>query len=130
MLRVGADIGKLNATKRVLTDEERVCAAWRAAVGPKIAPHARAERMVRTRLVVGVDDAIWRNQLFTLNRTILANLADLVGKGVVTDIEFHVVPQRRGPERAKAPAAADEANDIRDPGMRRLYLQSRKKETA
>jgi hypothetical protein len=61
---------------------------------------------------------------------ILSQLASILGPGIVEDLEFRVAPMRRGPERAAAVAAADEADLIRDPGLRRLYLQSRKKETA
>ena len=89
--------------------------------------------MVRTKLIVGVDDAVWQRQLFSLSRMILSKLAENLGEGLVDDVEFRVSPQRRGPQRAErsSPAAPqDEADEIEDPGLRRNYIASRKRETA
>ena len=111
-------------------------AAWAAAVGTKIAGHTRAARMVRTRLIVEVEDKIWQRQLFALTPQILGNLARQLGAGVVEDLEFRIVPQRRGPQRAERVAAAhaaahaDEAESIADPILRGIYKASRKKALA
>ncbi len=128
-------IGKLKFPAESVTAEHLVCAAWNQAVGEKIARHARAERLVRDKLIVGVDDAVWRKNLFTLSKLILAGIARKLGSGVVAELEFRVVPPRRGPQRAErstaaVPASIDEADRIEDPGLRRLYIASRKKETA
>jgi predicted nucleic acid-binding Zn ribbon protein len=109
------------------------CAAWALSVGRKIAAHTRAARMVRTRLIVEVEDAIWQRQLFTLTAQILRKLEQSLGPGVVEHIEFRIVPRRREPQRAAAamPAAiADEANEINDPVLRSIYRASRKKALA
>jgi predicted nucleic acid-binding Zn ribbon protein len=109
------------------------CAVWALSVGKKIAGHTRATRMVRTRLIVEVEDAIWQRQLFTLTPQILGKLEQSLGHGVVEHVEFRVVPRRREPQRAAAavPAlAADEANDIHDPVLRSIYRASRKKALA
>ena len=125
-------LGKLKFPEESVTTEQLVCAAWSAAVGDRIAKHARAERLVRDKLIVGVDDAIWRKNLFTMSRLILAKIAGRVGDGVVGDLEFRVAPARRGPQRAERSTStpADEADRIEDPGLRRLYIASRKRETA
>jgi len=126
-------IGKLKFPGDSVSSEELVCAAWSAAVGKRIAQHARAERVVRTKLIVGVDDAVWRKQLFTMSRIILGKLAERVGDGLVDELEFRVAPQRRGPQRAERSSAKlpeDEADRIEDPGLRRLYVISRKRELA
>jgi len=108
-----------------------VCAAWATAVGKKIAAHARAAKLVRTHLIVEVEDAIWQRQLFVLREQIRRRIDESIGAGVVEDIEFRVTPARLGPLRAtRATAAADEANGIADPVLRNIYKASRKREPA
>ena len=114
--------------------EELACSAWAEAVGKKIAAHARAARMVRTRLVVEVEDKTWQQQLMPLTPFILFNLQKHLGAGMVDDLEFRVVPRRREPQRAieafRAVREADEADAIADPVLRGLYKASRKKALA
>jgi hypothetical protein len=116
-----------------ISAEELVCACWPQAVGPKVASHTRAIRMVRTRLIVEVEDIVWRRQLFGLSHQILRNLVKSVGGGVVEDVEFRVVPRKREPPRARAaapPLFADDADGITDPVLRGIYKASRKKALA
>ncbi len=117
-----------------LTGEEIACAAWGGAVGKKIAAHTRATRMVRKRLVIEVEDRIWQRQLFTLTPQILAILEKNIGRGVVEDLEFRIVPRRREAQRAMTATAAapgaDEAESIEDPVLRLIYRASRKKALA
>ena len=116
-----------------LSGEELACAVWPQAVGEKIAAHTRAARMVRTRLVVEVEDVTWQRQLNALSRRIVWNLEQTLGKGLVEDLEFRVVPRRREPQRAAAavPALfADDSDAIADPVMRSIYRASRKKALA
>src|SRR5207245_8992453 len=70
MERASRLLGKLKFPGDSVSTDELVCAAWSAAVGKKIARHARAERLVRTKLIVGVADAVWKRQLFTMSRII------------------------------------------------------------
>jgi len=133
MERASKLLGKLKFPGDSISSDELVCAAWSAVVGKRIARHARAERVVRTKLIVGVDDIVWRKQLFTMSRIILAKIAESVGHGLVEELEFRVVPERRGPQRAGRSSAEipeDEADGIEDPGLRRLYIMSRKRELA
>jgi len=116
-----------------LTGEELACAVWPQAVGRKVAAHTRAARMVRTRLIVEVEDQTWQRQLNALSRHILWNLEQTLGRGMVEDLEFRVVPRRREPQRAAeaVPALfADESDAIADPVMRSIYRASRKKALA
>ena len=116
-----------------LSGEEMVCAVWPQSVGKIIAAHSRATRMVRTRLIVEVEDATWQRQLNGLSRDILKKLVQALGEGLVEDLEFRVVPRRREPQRATeaVPALfADEAEAISDPVMRRIYRASRQKAMA
>ena len=116
-----------------LSGEELACAVWPQAVGKKIAAHTRAARLVRTRLVIEVEDNTWQRQLNALSRHITWNLEQILGKGMVEDLEFRVVPRRREPQRAaeSAPALfADDSAAIADPVMRSIYRGARKKALA
>ena len=132
MERASKLIRGLNLPGDTINAEDLARAAWRQAVGAKIAGHTRATRMVRTRLVVEVEDKIWQRQLFVLTPHILANLEKSLGRGVVEDLEFRIVPRRRGPQRAEQAAGApvDEAELITDPVLRGIYRASRKKALA
>jgi hypothetical protein len=115
-----------------ITTEQLACAAWPNAVGKKVAHHTRAARMVRTRLIVEVEDIVWQRQLFALTGQILRNIEKHIGPGVVGDLEFRIVPRRREPQRETAAAAPlfDEADGIADPVLRGIYRASRKKALA
>jgi hypothetical protein len=137
MERASKLIRGLRLPGETMTAEELACAAWAGAVGKKIAEHTRAARMVRTRLIVEVEDPIWRRQLFSLSRQILKNLEERIGAGMVEDLEFRIMAReadlaslrRKEPQRAAhaAPAVADEAELIGDPVLRNLYRASRQK---
>jgi hypothetical protein len=125
-----------------ISGEEMACAVWPQAVGKKIAAHTRAVRLVRTRLVVEVEDKTWQFQLNSLSRHIVHNLEKALGEGLVEDLEFRVIPRRREPQRAteSAPAlftpaalarvTADDATAIADPVLRSIYRAARKRAQA
>lgn len=118
-----------------LSGEELACAVWPQAVGKRIAAHTRAARLVRTRLVIEVEDVTWQRQLNALSRHIVGNLEQTLGKGMVEDLEFRVVPRRREPQRAMAAAAGstlftDDSAAIEDPVLRSIYRAARKKALA
>jgi predicted nucleic acid-binding Zn ribbon protein len=137
MERASKLIQRLRLPGETITGEELACSAWADSVGKKIAEHTRAARMVRTRLIVEVEDRIWQRQLFGLSRQILANLAERIGPGIVDDLEFRIMPwqaevvavARKEPQRAEhaAPAVTDEAELIADPVLRNLYKASRQR---
>jgi len=132
MERASRLISKLATGGKPLDCDDLARAAWPLAVGKKVAARTRAARMVRTRLIVEVEDCTWQRQLFALSRQILANLEGRLGPGVVEDLEFRVIPPRREAQRAAAaqPAALDEAEQIADPVLRNLYKCARKKALA
>lgn len=133
MERASQLIRSLRLPDDIISAGDVVCACWPQAVGRKIAAHSRAVRMVRSRLIVEVEDAIWQRQLFCLSHQILRNLVKSVGGGVVEDLEFRIVPRKREPERARVAAPglfADEADAIADPVLRGIYKASRKKAQA
>jgi len=116
-----------------ITAEELACAAWPDAVGKKIANHTRAAKLVRTRLVVEVEDRVWQRQLFALTGQIVRNLERHLGPGFIEEVEFRIVPRRREPQRANEALPAlfrDEADAIADPVMRGIFKASRKKALA
>jgi hypothetical protein len=132
MERASKLIRGLGLPSETISVEELACAAWAQAVGRKIAGHTRAARMVRTRLIVEVEDNVWQRQLFSLSRHILGNLEKHLGPGAVDDLEFRIVPRRREPQRAEqsVPALIDEAENIADPVLRDIYKASRMKAQA
>ncbi len=131
MERASKVLGKLNLPEGTVTPEAVVCAAWAGAVGRKIAVHSRAVRLVRSHLIVEVEDAIWQRQLFVLRQQIQRKIVESVGAGIVEDIEFRVAPPRLGPIRAQhSTARTDEADGIADPVLRNIYRAARKRERA
>jgi hypothetical protein len=133
MERASKLIGSLRIPGETIDHEKVACAVWAPSVGKKIARHTRAARVVRTRLIVEVEDAIWQRQLFTLTPQILGKLEQSLGHGVVEQLEFRIAPRRREPQRAASamPApAADEASGIPDPVLRSIYRASRNKALA
>jgi len=134
MERAGKALAKLKLSDAISPDQ-LAFAAWPAAVGARIARHACPKALVRGVLVVDAEDAVWQKQLFHLRFDILAKLADVLGGGIITDLEFRIadgVP-RRPPQSALSHGEmtpADESDSIQDPVMRMLYKQARKKATA
>src|SRR5579864_5334449 len=110
MERASKLIYKLRLPGDPINAEELARAAWTNAVGKKIAGNTRATRMVRKRLIVEVEDKIWQRQLFVLTPHILGNLEKNLGRGIVEDLEFRIVPRRREPQRAQeaVPMVMDE----------------------
>jgi len=133
MERAGKALAKLKFSAAISPDE-LAFAAWPAAVGKRIATHARPKALVRGSLVLEADDAIWQKQLFHLRFDILAKLTEVLGAGIVTDLEFRIaggVP-RRPPQSAQShgeTVSADDADSIQDPVMRILYKQARTRAT-
>jgi hypothetical protein len=134
MERASKLIRQLGLPGSAITVDELACAAWPQAVGKRIAAHTRAAKMVRSSLIVEVEDATWQRQLFSLKPFIVRNLAKIVGPGMIDDAEFRIVPRRRDPQRAlqAVPAGlfADEADAIEDPVMRGIYKNARSKAQA
>lgn len=131
MERAGKALAKLKFSAAI-TPDELALAAWPAAVGERIASHAAPKALVRGCLVVEAEDGIWQKQLFQLRFAILAKITDLIGTGTVTDLEFRIARStpRRPPQAARTHsenAPGDEAESIKDPVLRIVYKQSRKK---
>jgi len=123
-------LGKLK--NGVVSNEELARAAWRAAVGDRIEANARFRGLIRDRIVVEVDDRVWQSQMHTLERQILSKLARLLGKTVATQIEYRIAVPKPTPQveiepKFRLQACDSEARKISDPGLRRMYLNSKKR---
>jgi hypothetical protein len=127
-------IAKLSRLRESCDAGDIVCAAWKRAVGKKIAERSQASKLVRDTLVVEVEDWLWQRNLMGLSRQILKNLEEVIGPGLVANIEFRVIPARLGPKLAEASMQVfeltDEADGIADPGLRRIYRRRRNREIA
>jgi hypothetical protein len=138
MERAGRLLASSKSARRHLSAEELALAAWPAAAGPKAARHTRAVQLRGDVLVVEVGDELWRRNLELLGRQILANLASLLGFTAPKAVEFRLAPPRRPVRsvgsgegfRLAPPQQADEAARIEDPGLRRVYLLSKRKALA
>jgi|SRR5580704_12651805 hypothetical protein len=118
----------------LISPERVACAAWKKAVGKRLANRTNALKLVRDRLVIEVEDEVWRNNLYSLRPQIMRNLEQALGPGIVKDISFEVRPRRIEPQRETRPALnavdVETGVDIEDPGLRRIYRQARRRETA
>ena len=131
MERAGKLIRKLKLPAGAVSAEDMARAAWPLAVGERISRHTRAAALVREKLVVEVEDAIWQRQLWSLRGQILAKFTGILGEGAVGALEFRVAVPRRLPQRENRSAApADEGQTIQDPVLRKLYQIERKKARA
>ncbi len=135
MERAGKTLARLKLSKSI-SAQELACVAWPEAVGATIARYSTAIGLVRKKLVIEVEDATWQQPLFQLEVQILKRIAELLGAGMVDDLEIRIARPRRPPQRATQltpnalPTPVDDADRIRDPVLRMVYKQSRKKATA
>jgi predicted nucleic acid-binding Zn ribbon protein len=131
MERAGRVLGNLKLAKQGVSDEEVAKSAWPAAVGRKIAAHTHAVAMVRTRLVIEVEDAVWQRQLWTLRGQILKRFEQVLGRAIVEELEFKIAVPRILPVRAETSrVSTDEADLILDPTFRSVYKAARKRANA
>ncbi|MBI3210831.1 MAG: DUF721 domain-containing protein [Candidatus Solibacter usitatus] len=138
MERAGKIIGKMRLKAVVaagVKTYQLAPRAWTAAVGKTIAAHSRPAFLDGNTLIVEVDDVIWMSQLRSLEAQILSRIGKVVDAQMIQRIEFRIAPPRRRPGTASAPSRTgahpvDEADSIEDPVLRRVYISSRRKETA
>jgi Dna[CI] antecedent, DciA len=88
-------------SRQVLTEDDLARAIWPAAVGRAIAAHTSRIKLVRTTLVVEVEDAIWQQQLYRLSSQILDRLRKLNASEDIKDVEFRIAIPRRQPQRVE-----------------------------
>ncbi len=59
---------------------------WEKIVGSKIAQHSEPSVLQHGRLIIKVNDAIWRHQIFYMRREIQNRLNSHLGKNIVQEI--------------------------------------------
>ncbi len=138
MERAARLITKHKYSQKVIEGEDIVRGIWPLAVGKTIARHTGKLQVVRDKLVVEVEDAIWQKQLFCLSAQIVLQVQKCMGSTAIQSIEFRIGVRRREPQRselsrtvdAALPGIADEADGIQDPVLKKVYRMSRKRATA
>ena len=136
MQRAALFIKNKNVSRELLSDDDVVRGIWPAAVGKAICAHAKPTKIVRTTLIVEVEDAIWQKQLYSLSAQIVDRVQKLMGNTNVNAVEFRIAIPRRQPARVETlrsgtqPAQDDEANRIEDPVLKKVYQLSRKRASA
>jgi hypothetical protein len=128
-------IAQWSGASDLITGDRIACGAWKKAVGKRLGERTRAVKLVRDKLIVEVEDETWRKNLWGLRFQILKNLVKAIGPGIVENLEFRVMPARREAQREIIPALlvpglTDDSSEISDPGMRRIYRNARRRETA
>ena len=138
MERAARVFRKAKQPRALLNDEEVLRAVWPAAVGKAIAAHTFHVKLVRTNVVVEMEDALWQRQLRPLEKQILERLQLLTPDVPISGIEFRVGVPRRRPQRSTTSGAligeneviSDEADGIQDPVLKKVYQISRRKASA
>ena len=141
MERAARVLRKGKQSRSILDNSQAIEAVWPAAVGRSIARHVSRLRLVRSILVVEVEDAIWQRQLRTLDIQILERIRLLLPDVPIAGLEFRIGVPRRDPQRAPVAfsdrpaslfnnASEDEADRIQDPVLKKVYQLSRRKASA
>ena len=125
MERAGKTIVKLKSVPGI-SAEQLACAAWPEAVGKTVAAHTTATTLVRSRLIVAVEDSTWQRQLFSMRNQIVTCLQKVLGDDLVLEVEFRIGVRKRPPQVAVS-ASATGAEAIVDPVFRLIYQQSKKR---
>lgn len=118
---------------RQAADEEALLLGlWPVVVGARVAARTRAVRLFGATLIVETVAQDWRKQLARMTHEIVARLNDAAGKEVVRDVEFRVAVGAKPLPVARAASASgfDEAAEIGDPHLRRIYRQSKRRAQA
>ena len=102
MERAARLINNSKLSRQVLTEDDLARAVWPAAVGKTVAAHTSRIKLVRAKLVVEVEDAIWQQQLYRLSSQILERLRKLNASDSIKEIEFRMAIPRREPQRVES----------------------------
>jgi len=132
------ETGELEALREPL-----VFAAWKRIAGESLGKHTAAARLEEKRLVVAVEDDIWKRHLEALSGQMIFKLNSLMGAEIVTFIEFRVdgrvfaaardEQKRQAREKENFETQAKEeitadlrqvADDIKDEKLRELFLKA------
>lgn len=127
----GKLLNSLPSLERLESVDQKLRRSWKSAVGATIANHSQILQLRDKTLVVTVEDAVWKSQLEHMRFQILDRIRASSGVAEIRWLNFRVSPPRIRPQVAQAPLfAADEADRIQDPLLRRIYKNSRRKAQA
>jgi hypothetical protein len=115
--------------------EAAVLAVWLYATGDGIRPHAAANRLEGTTLIVDVRDTVWQQQLSLMRSQLIYRINTTLGQSLVKQIELRVDPtalppivQKFGPgEILDNEVPLDlwsAAGEIEDKQLRQKFLQA------
>ena len=115
-----------------IADEDLLLSYWPSTVGPLIACRTRPLGVFGDKLFVEVTDLSWLSELRALRWRITRQLNEAVGRRVLSDVSFRLGrAHRKPPARAarvsgSGAAGGDEADEIRDPNLRRIFRAHRR----
>ena len=114
--------------------EAVVLAAWGRCAGDSLRSRTRALEYFEKRLVVAVEDEMWRQQMEDLSPKLIARLNGTLGQGTVRFIEFRVAPSVivRNRKQSKAAGSAkmidqtvgEAAGGIADEALRQRFIDA------
>jgi hypothetical protein len=120
--------------------EAAAVVAWKHVAGELLSKQTVAMSLSNKTLVVAVPDAVWKKQLESMSSQLVFRLKSILGRGLVSRIEFRVdsrlLVQRpaeteRGQSQAQEPAPNDvslevwaAANAITDKQLRKSFLKA------
>jgi predicted nucleic acid-binding Zn ribbon protein len=111
-----------------LTPEAMAHAGWRAVMGKRRSVLTQPGQLENGVLRVHVTDEVWLSQLSALRPQIVARIGEIIGPGIVTGLEFRLMPARLGPKQEASPVHGADA--IEDPELSRIYQAKAKRATA
>lgn len=115
-----------------IADEDLLLSYWPSTVGPMIACRTRPLGVFGDKLFVEVTDLPCLNELRALRWRVTRQLNEAVGRRVLSDVSFRLGRAHRKPPARAArvsgseAADGDEADEIRDPNLRRIFRARRK----
>jgi predicted nucleic acid-binding Zn ribbon protein len=114
---------------------EAACVAvWKQAVGDGLSSHAVPIQLRDKKLVVAVEDNLWKKQLEQMRGQLLSRLNYVLGQTLVTSIELRIDPGALAATRNSPPELKPKINrtipvelvsaaaEIEDAGLRRAFL--------
>ncbi len=117
-------------------DQAVVFAAWKRCAGGLLNERTEPVQFFENRLIVAVEDDMWRRHLEELSPQMLARINGHVGNGTLKYIEFRVEPQTIGAARKKKtgapaenagnvpPSVSEAALKIADEALRQSFLDA------
>ena len=112
-----------------------VFAAWKRCAGAALAERTLPTDFFENRLVIAVEDEMWRRHLEDLSSQLIARINGYLDTGRLKFIEFRVEPKRFREMRRRSqkaseskpeapPSLADAAECITDPALRARFLET------